>query len=78
LQFTSRDTAYVAGEQAAILRSVDGGETWEFLDHEWTSRVYALFFFSNEEGFFAGESSYLMYTLDGLFSYGLIRHGWGI
>ena len=77
IQFPSRDTGFAAGEHAMLLRSVDGGESWEYLD-TWTRiDFYGLHFFSGAEGFVYGEAYRMPHTVNGGVTWDTLGHNWG-
>lgn len=63
IYFPNADTGYVAGNNGALLRSVDQGENWSILPSPTLSSINALHFFSGTEGWLASDSG-LFQTAD--------------
>lgn len=58
--FTSADTGYIAGDNGIILKTVDGGDTWDILTTGFTNKLRAIYFQSNNIGY-----SNALKTIDG-------------
>jgi len=70
IQFTSPDVAYMTGHQGSILKSTDGGESWEKIRNanlplQSRQRIEGLWFFSETEGIVVGENGLFWKTTDG-------------
>lgn len=77
IQFPSRDTGWAVGEHAMLLRSVDGGESWQYLDTWSRIDLYGLHFFSGAEGFVYGEGSWMPHTMNGGITWDTLVHNHG-
>jgi|GEM_PF-2391879 len=77
IQFPSRDTGWAVGEHAMLLRSVDGGESWEYFDTWSHIDLYGLHFFSGAEGFVYGEGRGMPNTVSGGMTWDTLWHNWG-
>jgi photosystem II stability/assembly factor-like uncharacterized protein len=77
IQFVSRDTGFAVGEHGVLLRSVDGGESWEHLDSWYHADYYGLHFFPDGKGLLYGESSSMPHTTDGGVTWDTLGHNWG-
>jgi len=65
--FPSKDVGFAAGHDATILRTTDGGHTWERVYHDFEAEtpIFGLHFITPEHGFAAGAFSFLLETKDG-------------
>lgn len=70
IQFVSEDIGYMTGHQGSILKSIDGGTTWEKLRNanrpiQRRQRFEALWFFNENDGIVVGEKGVFWRTRDG-------------
>lgn len=59
------DTAYIAGENGTILKSVNGGLNWIQQDCGFTERLNSLYFVHGYTGWIVGESGLILKTING-------------
>jgi photosystem II stability/assembly factor-like uncharacterized protein len=58
-------TAYVVGQNSALLKSTDTGKTWRNLNLSISQNIRAVFFLNKDTGFFIGENARIQKTNDG-------------
>jgi photosystem II stability/assembly factor-like uncharacterized protein len=58
-------TAYVVGQNSALLKSVDTGKTWSKLNLSIPENMRAVFFLNKDTGFFIGENARIQKTSNG-------------
>ena len=61
----AQEAVYVVGNDGLILKSSDGGETWETQDSETTESLLSTYFLDIDTGFATGYSGTLLKTTDG-------------
>ncbi len=64
VHFLDVSTGYVAGDNGTILKTTNGGETWEDVS-EFTDDFYGIHFLSPDTGVVAGANGLIVRTLDG-------------
>ncbi len=62
--FPSNDTGYVAGTNGAILRTFNGGDTWDKLEFLTSKHVEDIFFLNSRIGFVVGQDGLFAQTQD--------------
>ncbi len=65
--FVNKDTGWIVGAGGIIMKSVDGGETWEEQKNEndWTQDLYSVHFISGTTGWVVGRDGIILNTTDG-------------
>jgi photosystem II stability/assembly factor-like uncharacterized protein len=58
-------TAYVVGQNSAILKSTDTGKTWSNITLSIPQNMRAVFFLNKDTGFFIGENARIQKTING-------------
>ena len=58
-------TAYVVGQNSAILKSIDTGKTWSNINLGIPENMRAVFFLNKDTGFFIGENARIQKTSNG-------------
>lgn len=65
VMYADENTLYAVGEQGTIIKSIDGGATWEKLASPVTQILYAVKTHDVMTGYAVGESGIILYTSDG-------------
>ncbi|MFK0571253.1 WD40/YVTN/BNR-like repeat-containing protein [Endozoicomonas sp.] len=67
VQFPSEKVGYAVGHDAIVLKTEDGGETWQqvYVDREATVPLLDVWFKDNLHGFAVGAYGYIIETVDG-------------
>ncbi len=65
LTFSSADIGYAIGNNGAILKTTDRGQSWQSLNSGTTKNLIGLFFVNDETGFIVGDSALVLATTDG-------------
>ena len=70
-----KDTVFVAGDNGTVLKTMDGGLTWQNIDLPITITIYGLHFFDTDTGLVVGQGGQIYRTRDGGQSWSLIASG---
>ncbi len=73
--FTNRLTGYAAGALGTIIKTTDGGKSWDALSSGTLNDLSEIFFINNSDGFAVGNSGTILKTHDGGFSWKVIPSG---
>ncbi len=65
IQFVNRDTGFVAGSDGTILRTTDGGNTWNYTQTKTTGWFNCISFVDSDTGYAGGNGGFLRKTTDG-------------
>jgi len=65
VHFPDQNTGYIVGQQGTILKTTDGGITWEFLPSGTLRRLEMVWFTDAETGYVTSDSGFIMKTTDG-------------
>jgi photosystem II stability/assembly factor-like uncharacterized protein len=65
IYFIDTSKGWVAGEEGMLLKTADGGLTWEKVPSGVMSNLYVLKFLDNQIGWVAGSNGIVHYTTDG-------------
>lgn len=65
LYFTDDDNGFAAGDNGTLLRTIDGGTTWEIESSGTTNNLASISFVDYKNGFIVGADSTFLKTVDG-------------
>lgn len=65
VHFFDSNTGLAVGDAGTILRTRDGGQTWEFIATHTNLSLYSVTFISDDKGFACGDDGLLLCTEDG-------------
>lgn len=69
VQMVDASTGYAVGTSGIVLKTVDGGNSWDMLDlysvNNFTGKLNDLYFKSSTDGIIAGDDAALLHTSDG-------------
>lgn len=65
LSFPSHDTGFAVGQQGKIIKTIDGGLSWQQQSSGCSNILYSVKFLNNNSGIAVGDSGVILQTVDG-------------
>ena len=65
MSFVNDSTGWIVGEKGTIIKTTDGGETWEIQESGTDYWLMNVAFVDEQTGFASGNNSFVIYTTDG-------------
>jgi photosystem II stability/assembly factor-like uncharacterized protein len=62
--FTSKETGYAGGQSGMMMKTIDGGKTWQILDLGMPMDVNSIFFTTPDTGYVIGQGGFIFKTID--------------
>lgn len=64
IQFINAQKGWIIGQGGTLMRTTDGGNTWDYRNLQEMTWIYSLHFLNENTGYIAGTNGKIMKTVD--------------